>query len=128
MVIKRNGDIIKSPSSFKININDEDLDTHRSVVTAELIDKTLAKGLVGFSASWDYVTEEEAEVIMAHTWYNPMHLTIKCPILGGKLLEADFRCAKRTCEMIQTEPDEKTDITYWKVSITASQKKPIEGQ
>ena len=86
MVIKRNGDIIKSPSSFKININDEDLDTHRSVVTAELIDKTLAKGLVGFSASWDYVTEEEAEVIMAHTWYNPMHLTIKCPILGGKLL------------------------------------------
>lgn len=128
MVIKRNGDVIKSPSSFKININDEDLDTHRSPVTADLIDKTLAKGLVGFTASWDYLTEEESEIIMAHTWHNPMHLTIKCPILGGKLLEADFRCAKRSCEMIQTDKEEESSKTCWKVSFTASQKTPVEGQ
>ena len=72
--------------------------------------------------------ELEAETIMAYTWVNPMHMIIKCPILGGKLLEADFRCAKRSCEMIQTDEEELSENTCWKVSITASQKKPVEGQ
>lgn len=128
MVLKNNGDLVKSPSSFSIQIDDIDLDSFRSPVDAELIDKTLAKGMIGLSISWDYLTEEEAEKIMAMTWQNPMSLTIKCPILGGKLLTADFRCAKRKCDMIQTDEEEETDNTKWKVSFTASQKKPIEGQ
>lgn len=46
MVWKCNGVTQKSPSSFDIDIDDLDVNSHRSPVNASLIDKTLAKGLV----------------------------------------------------------------------------------
>ena len=83
MILKnsKTGWVFPSPSSFKMNINDIDLDSYRSPVTAELIDKSLALGMVGLTVGWDYLTEEQAEEIMAQTWDNPMPLTIKAPIL-----------------------------------------------
>ncbi len=128
MVWKCNGETQKSPSSFKLDIEDLDLNSYRSTLNADLIDKTLAKGMVKASFGFDYLTEQEAETIMKLTWLNPMSLTIKCPVLGGKLLTADFRCAKRSCEMIQTDEAEQSDKTRWKVSFTCSQKKKIKGQ
>lgn len=128
MIWKCNGEIQKSPSSFNLNIDDIDIDSYRSTINASLIDKTLAKGMVKCSFSFDYLTEEEAEKLMALTWNNPMHLVIKCPILGGKTLEADFRCAKRSCNMISTDSTEQSEQTKWKVSFTCSQKKKVSGQ
>lgn len=128
MVWKCNGNIQKSPSSFKLNVDDIDLDSYRSTVNASLIDKTLAKGLVKASFSFSYLTEEEAEELMALTWINPMKLEIKCPILGGKTLSADFRCAKRECQMISTDDEIQSDKTKWKVSFSVSQKTKVRGQ
>lgn len=128
MVWKFNGETQKSPSSFKINIDDIDIDSYRSTSNASLIDKTLAKGMLKCSFSFDYLTEEEAENLMSLTWINPMPLTIKCPILGGKIISADFRCAKRTCDMISTDDVEESIKTKWKVSFTCSQKKKVDGQ
>ena len=120
MVWKCDGAIQKSPSSFKINIDDIDIDSYRSTANASLIDKTLAKGMLKCSFSFDYLTESEAEHLMALTFKNPMNLEIKCPILGGKIVKAQFRCGKRTCDMISTEESENTDKTKWKVSFTCS--------
>lgn len=128
MVWKFNGTLQKSPSSFKIDIEDIDLDSYRSQSNASLIDKTLAKGLVKCSFSFDYLTEQEAEDLIELTWINPMPLTIKCPILGNKTLTADFRCAKRSCEMISTDQEESSEKTRWRVSFTCSQKKKVSGQ
>lgn len=128
MVWKFNGEIEKSPSSFKIDIDDLDIDSYRSKLNASLIDKTLAKGLIKCSFSWDYLTEEEAEHLMSLTWNNPMPLEIKCPILGGKTLVANFRCAKRTCEMISTDDATQSTKTKWKVSFNCSQKEKVRGQ
>lgn len=128
MVWKCNGETQKSPSSFKLNIDDIDIDSYRSPSSANLIDKTLAKGMVKCSFSFDYLTEEEAEHLMNLTWSNPMKLEIKCPILGGKTLTADFRCAKRSVDMISTDEEEQSDKTKWKVSFTCSQKKKVSGQ
>ena len=128
MVWKFNGEIEKSPSSFKIDIDDLDIDSYRSKLNASLIDKTLAKGLIKCSFSWDYLTEEEAEHLMSLTWNNPMPLEIKCPILGGKTLVANFRCAKRTCEMISTDDVTQSTKTKWKVSFNCSQKEKVRGQ
>ena len=91
MVLKYNGETLKSPSSFILNIDDIDVDSYRSTANASLIDKTLAKGMVKCTIGWDYLTEAEAEYLMALTWNNPMPLEIKCPILGGKILRANFR-------------------------------------
>lgn len=128
MVWKFNGEVQKSPSSFQINIDDIDIDSYRSTINASLIDKTLAKGMIKCSFSFDYLTEEEAEHLMALTFINPMPLEIKCPILGGKTLVADFRCAKRSCTMISTDEEEQSEKTKWKVSFTCSQKAKVSGQ
>ena len=128
MVWKYNGVTQKTPSSFSINIDDIDLDSYRSTINASLIDKTLAKGMLKCSFSWDYLTEAEAEALMALTWNNPMPLEIKCPILGGKTISANFRCAKRTCNMISTDSDTASTKTKWKVSFTCSQKAKVSGQ
>ena len=57
MVWKCNGETQKSPSSFKLNIDDIDVDSYRSTGNASLIDKTLAKGMVKCSFSFDYLKE-----------------------------------------------------------------------
>lgn len=128
MVWKSDGKTMKSPSTFSIDIEDIDCDSYRSTANASLNDKVIAKGLAKASFSWLYLTEEEAETLMAETWKNPMNLEIKCPILGGKILSAPFRCSKRHIDMIQTEESEKTDKTKWKVSFSVTQKKKVRGQ
>lgn len=128
MVWKSDGVQQKSPSSFSLDIEDIDCDSYRSTITASLIDKVLAKGLVKASFSFDLCSEAEAEALMAETWKNPMNLVIKCPILGGKTLEATFRCSKRKCEMIKTDSTEQSTETKWKVSFSVSQKKKVSGQ
>jgi len=128
MVWKSDGEIQKSPTGFSLDIEDLDLDSYRSTVNASLIDKLLAKGLVKASFTFAYCTEEEAEHLMNETFKNPMNLDIKCPILGGKILTAQFRCAKRKCEMISTEKAEDTNETKWKISFSVSQKKKKKGQ
>ena len=128
MVWKSDGKTQQSPSSFSLDIEDIDCDSYRSTVTASLIDKVIAKGLVKASFSYDRCTEEEAEALMAETWKNPMNLDIKCPILGGKILSAEFRCSKRKCEMIKTGIEEQSNETRWKVSFSVSQKKKVMGQ
>lgn len=128
MVWKSDGKAQQSPSGFSLDIEDIDCDSYRSTVTASLIDKVIAKGLVKASFSYDRCTEEEAEALMAETWKNPMNLDIKCPILGGKILSAEFRCSKRRCEMIKTGIEEQSNETRWKVSFSVSQKKKVRGQ
>lgn len=128
MVWKSDGVLKQSPSSFSLDIEDLDCDSYRSTITASLIDKVIAKGLVKASFSFDRCTEKEAEDLMAETWKNPMNLDIKCPILGGKLLSAKFRCSKRKCEMIKTDSNEQSEETRWKVSFSVTQKKKVKGQ
>ena len=128
MVWKSDGKEQKSPSSFKINIEDIDVDSYRSTVNASLIDKVLATGLVKASFTFDKCSEEEAEQLMAETWKNPMNLDIKCPILNGAILSAKFRCSKRECEMISTDDDENSKNTRWKVSFSVTQKGKVKGQ
>lgn len=128
MVWKSDGKTMKSPSTFSINIEDIDLDSYRSTANASLIDKVIAKGLTKASFAWTYLSEEEAETLIAETWKNPMNLEIKCPILGGKTLTAPFRCSKRQVDMISTDSDEQSTKTKWKVSFSVTQKKKVSGQ
>jgi len=128
MIWKSDNVLMKSPSSFSVAIEDQDSDSYRSPINASLIDKVLAKGLVKASFTFLYCTEAEAEALMAETFKNPMNLSIKCPILGGKILTAQFRCAKRSCEMISTDSIEQSEKTKWKVSFNVSQKSKVSGQ
>ena len=129
MLWKVNGEIQKSPSTYKDNIEDLDNNSYTSKVTGALIDNVVAVGMLKLEMSWDYCTEEEAEKLMQLTYRNPLIATIKCPsVQGGMLENAEFRVSKRSTEMIKTEQNEDTSKSKWKVSFNLMQKKLTEQQ
>lgn len=122
MLWKVNGELMKTPSTYKDNIEDLDNDSYTIVVTGDLIDSVVAVGMIKAEMSWDYLTEEEAEELMQATYKNPMNVTLKCPSVKGGILTAPFRVSKRNCEMHNTSQDEDTSKSKWKVSFNLMQK------
>lgn len=79
MIWKSNGVLMKTPSSYKDEIEDLDDDSYRSKKTGKLIDSPVAVGLLKCELTFDYCTEAESEKLMQETYKNPMIITIKCP-------------------------------------------------
>lgn len=129
MLWKVDGEVQKTPSSYKDNIEDTDNDSYTSVTTGALIDNPIAVGMLKLEMSWDYLTEEEAEKLLQLTYRNPLVVTVKCPsVQGGMLENAKFRVSKRTSEMHMTGDDEDTSKSSWKVSFNLMQKELTEAQ
>ena len=128
MLWKIEDKIMKSPSSYKDNIEDLDNDSYTSKVTGALIDNVVAKGMLKLEMAWDYCTEAEAEELLQATYENPMIVTIKCPSVRGGMITAPFRVSKRTSEMIDTGEDEDTSKSRWKVSFSLMQKELVLSQ
>lgn len=129
MLWKVDGVVQKTPSSYVDEIEDVDDDSYTSKKTGELIDNVIAQGMLKLNMSWDCCTEAEAEHLMQLTYRNPLILTVKCPsVQGGMLENAEFRVSKRKTEMIQTDQDEDTSKSLWKVSFNLMQKKLTQAQ
>ena len=123
MLWKVDGQVQKTPSTYKDNIEDTDNDSYTSIVDGSLIDNPIAVGMLKLEMSWDCLTEEEAEKLLQLTYRNPLIVTIKCPSVQGGLLEnAKFRVSQRTSEMHLTGEDEDTSKSLWKVSFNLMQK------
>lgn len=128
MLWKSDGVLMKTPSTYKDDIEDLDNDSYRSKKTGALIDTVVAKGMLKCEMSWDYLTESEAEALLQETYKNPMTVTIKTPSVRGGMITAPFRCSKRTSEMHKTGKNEDTSKSYWKVSFNLVQKKTVAAQ
>lgn len=128
MLWKLNGKLMKSPSTYKDNIEDVDNDSYTSVVDGSLIDNPIAVGMLKCEMSWDYCTEAEAQELLQATYQNPMMVTIKCPSVRGGMITAPFRCSKRNSDMIETGEDEDSSKSKWKVSFNLMQKSLVDSQ
>lgn len=129
MLWKVDGQVQKTPSTYKDNIEDTDNDSYTSKVTGALIDNPIAVGMLKLEMTWDYLTETEAEHLLQLTYRNPLIITVKCPSVQGGLLEnAKFRVSKRTSEMHMTGKDEDTSKSTWKVSFNLMQKELTDAQ
>lgn len=129
MLWKVDGQVQKTPSTYKDNIEDTDNDSYTSIVDGSLIDNPIAVGMLKLEMSWDCLTEEEAEHLLQLTYRNPLIVTVKCPsVQGGLLKDAEFRVSQRTSEMHLTGKDEDTSKSLWKVSFNLMQKKLTEAQ
>lgn len=128
MLWKINGKLMKSPSTYKDNIEDLDHDSYTSATTGELFDNPVAVGMIQMEMSWDDLTEEEAEEIIQATYQNPMMITVKCPSVRGGILTAPFRVSKRSSEMNDTGEDEDASKSNWKVTVSFMQKKMVSAQ
>ena len=112
MLWKLNGKLMKTPSTYKDNIEDTENDSYTSKVTGALIDNPIAIGMLNLEMSWEYLTEKEAEELLQATYQNPMIVTVKCP----------------SSEMYLTGEDEDTSKSKWKVSFNLMQKELTEQQ
>ena len=128
MLWKIGDKLMKTPSTYKDNIEDLDNDSYTSKVTGALIDNVVAKGMLKLEMSWDYCTEQEAEELLQATYENPMIVTVKCPSVRGGMITAPFRVSKRTSEMYFTGSDEDVSKSRWKVSFNLMQKEIVASQ
>lgn len=128
MLWKIGNKLMKSPSTYKDNIEDLDHDSYTSATTGELFDNPIAVGMLKLEMTWDDLTEEETEDLMQATYQNPMIITVKCPSVRGGMITAPFRVSKRSTEMHETGQDEDTSKSRWKVSINFMQKKLVSAQ
>lgn len=79
MLWKNDNVVMKTPSTLKIEMEDLDKDSYRSTVTGALIDTVIAKGMHQLQFGYEYLTELEAESLIAETYKNPMNIWIKSP-------------------------------------------------
>lgn len=128
MLWKLDGKKMKTPSSYKANIEDLDNDSYTSKKTGALIDSVVATGMLKLEMSWDYLTEQESEELLQATYKNPMIVWIKCPAVKGGVLTAPFRVSKRQCEMYHTSKDESVNKDTYKVSFNLMQKSIVDIQ
>lgn len=119
---------MKTPSTYKANIEDLDNDSYTSKKTGDLIDTVVATGMLKLEMSWDYLTEAEAEELLQSTYKNPMIVWIKCPAVKGGTLTAPFRVSKRICEMYSTSKNESVTEDKYKVSFNLMQKSMVDIQ
>ena len=128
MLWKLNGKTMKTPSTYKDDIEDLDNDSYTSKVTGALIDNVIVQGMLKLEMAWDYCTEEEAEELLQATYQNPMIITVKCPSVKGGIITAPFRVSKRTSEICLTGNDEDASKSRWKVSFNLVQKSVVSSQ
>lgn len=95
MLWKIGNKVMKSPSSYKDNIEDLDNDSYTSKVTGALIDNVVAKGMLKLEMSWNYCTEAEAEELLQATYQNPLMVTVKCPSVVGRYDYRSFSMLKK---------------------------------
>lgn len=94
---------MKPPSKLKIDGEDLDDNSYRSKVTGALIDTVISKKMHKFGFTYDYLSEEEAEEILADIDPNPLICTIKTPYVKGGKITAKFRCSKWSIELFRDD-------------------------
>lgn len=115
---------MKNPSTYKVSLEDLDNDSYRSKVTGKLIDTVVAKKMHKISLSYNYLTEQEAEEIIAAINPNPITVTMKSPYFASGTITAQFRVSKMDISMFKDN-----DETEWaELSFSLVQKKKVSGQ
>jgi hypothetical protein len=108
-----------TPSSYKIDWEDLDKDSFRSITTGNLIDNVISKSWSKISFQYNYLTENEVNTLLSVLNQNPIYVKAKNPFFSSET-ELEMRCSKKSAEMLETG-----DYT---LSFNLVQKKKVSGQ
>lgn len=111
---------MKTPSSYKIDWEDLDNKTYRSIATGDMIDTVISKKWSKLQFSYKHLTEAEVNAILTAINVNPIYVKAINPLFPSGYIEAQFRCSKASCEMLE-------DHCYT-LSFNLVQKKKVNGQ
>lgn len=111
---------MKTPSSYKIDWEDLDNKSYRSITSGNLIDTVVSQSWSKIQFSYNCLTEEEIRNLLPILKNNPLYVKAKNPIFGTEYVEMQMRCSKKSAEMLETG-----DYT---LSFNLVQKKKVSGQ
>lgn len=110
----------KTPSKYKIDWEDLDNNTYRSIATGNMIDTVISKKWSKLQFSYNHLTEEEVNELLSIINANPIYVKAINPFFSGGYIEAEFRCSKASCEMLENH--------NYTMSFNLVQKKKVNGQ
>lgn len=114
------GALMKSPSSFKIDWEDLDNKTYRSIATGNMIDTVISKKWSKISFAYKCLSTEQVNTILKAINQNPIPAKIINPFFQNGYIEAEFRCSKASAEMLENGE--------YSLSFNLIQKKKVNGQ
>ena len=109
-----------TPSKYKTAWEDLDNKSYRSVATGNLIDNVVSKKWSKLQFDYNHLTGDEVNELLTIINTNPIYVKAVNPFFAGGYIEAEFRCSKASCEMLE-------DHNY-KLSFNLVQKKKVNGQ
>lgn len=110
----------KTPSTYKIDWEDLDANSYRSKATGNLIDSVISTNWSKLQFSYKCLNETEVNQLMTILKANPIYVKAINPLFSSGYIEAQFRCSKKSAEMLETG-----DYT---LSFNLVQKKKVSGQ
>ncbi len=108
-----------TPSSYKIDWEDLDKDSFRSITTGNLIDNVISKSWSKISFQYNCLTESEVNTLLSVLNQNPIYVKAKNPFFSSET-ELEMRCSKKSAEMLETKD--------YSLSFNLVQKKKVSGQ
>ena len=117
---------MKTPSAFKIDWEDLDSNSYRSITTGNLNRKIVSKKWFKGSFTFNYLTEAEAEEIVKMVNNYPLYIKVKSPLFGvDGVLECQAYVSKISISMQQNKD---TGATWRDLSFNIVQSKKVSGQ
>lgn len=117
---------MKTPSTYKISWEDLDSNSYRSITTGNLNRSIVGKKWLKASFTFNYLTEEEAETILAMINNYPLFIKIKSPLFGTNgLFECQAYVSQASISMQQNKED---GATWTSLSFNIVQSKKVSGQ
>ena len=129
--VKINGNYVdmKTPSSYKIDYEDLDSNSYRSITNGNLIRKRLTSKWFKGAFSFNYIEEEELETILSAINQNPLQVKIKSPMFGSSgVIEIECYVSKVSVEMLRNNPDQINKSEWVNLSFNIIQSKVVNGQ
>lgn len=117
-----------TPSSYKIDYEDLDSNSYRSVTNGNLVRKRLTSKWFKGSFEYNYITQAEAESILSMINANPLYVRIKSPLFGSNgIIEFETYVSKVSIEMLRNNPN-GNDAQWVNLSFNIIQSKAVSGQ
>lgn len=111
---------MKTPSTYKHNLEDLDKDSYRSVASGNLIDNVISNKWTKIEMTYNHLTKAEVYSLLAVLKANPIYVTIQDHPLYNANQEMEMRCSKVDYEMLENH--------NYTMSFNLVQKKKVTGQ
>lgn len=119
---------MKTPSSYKIDYEDLDSNSYRSITNGNLIRSRLSSKWFKGAFSFNYLTQSEVEQILNMINNDPLYVRVKSPMFGSSgYVEFEAYVSKVSVEMLRNS-NNYSNTEWVNLSFNLIQSKVVDGQ